>query len=459
MLNTTSEEDVVRDLWQNVRQQAPPAVRAHVAGLVEQQHGWLSALFYREMMAVPQASPMLDHATVDARLKASLARWLRELFAPASNVDAWMSTQRRTGEAHARIGVPINLMARGAQALQRGLAQLLGQAEAPGVCRTDAVQYVYEMIDVAIHAMNHAYASSARRIERTDEAYRLLFLGRDLRAERERQRSQLLEWAHQILVRCYWGPQPEPAAADQDFADSPFGLWMKHKASVLFDGAPEITTIGQHIREIEQQWLPRLSQAREQPDQAREVVAAINSLVEKVKALLGVMFDRCMAGQDGRDTLTQLLNRRYLPTIVRREIELAQRSPNAFALLLVDIDHFARLRAAPDAAVADHAVTLVAETLLEAVRAGDFVFRLGEDRFGVLLVDTHRVDVLPVADALRQRVAALTLGPGALHTGVTVSIGVALFDAHPDYQRLLERAELALNEAKAQGRDRCIQAG
>ena len=43
-------------------------------------------------------------------------------------------------------------------------------------------------------------------------------------------------------------------------------------------------------------------------------------------------------------------------------------------------------------------------------------------------------------------------------TKLTVSIGIALHDGHPDYQRVIDRADAALLQAKAQGRNRCILA-
>jgi diguanylate cyclase len=65
-----------------------------------------------------------------------------------------------------------------------------------------------------------------------------------------------------------------------------------------------------------------------------------------------------------------------------------------------------------------------------------------------------------VADGLRSRVAGLNLRTtGLAGTSVTVSIGVAVFDGHPDYQRLVDRAEQALRQAKQDGRNRCRLAG
>ena len=67
--------------------------------------------------------------------------------------------------------------------------------------------------------------------------------------------------------------------------------------------------------------------------------------------------------------------------------------------------------------------------------------------------------VLPMAQGLRQRLGATPLRtPSHATTSVTVSVGVALFDGHPDYQRMVDRAGQALRQAKLGGPNRCMLA-
>ena len=198
-------------------------------------------------------------------------------------------------------------------------------------------------------------------------------------------------------------------------------------------------------------------QRQDSHDDAREVVAQMNRLIEEIKQLMGSMFDRYIETTDGRDSVTRLLNRRYFPAVAKREIELAQRQQSAFALLGIEIDGFDALRGALGLDGSDTVLAGVAEGLLDSVRAGDFVFRVGDARFLVLLVETS-VDALPqVADGLRRQVESLRLRTASRASpSVTVSIGAALFDGHPDYQRLLDRADAALKAALASGANRCV---
>lgn len=432
------------------------ALRRQVAMAVDAAAEPLSDRFYDHMLADDRTAGMLDHGVVNQRLHASMARWLRTLFATDTPLDRMVAMHQRTGEVHARIGVPMDLVAQGARVLKREIVSRLSRSTLSRERLTDAIQYVYEMIDLAIDTMNAAYSSNANRMARSDEAYRLFFLNQDMKAERERQKSRLLEWAHEILVGGYWNVDAAGVAAASPQGSSPFGLWLQHKASILFEGAGELDRIHACMRSIEDEWLPQLRRARDERTDAREIVTQMNLRIDEIKQLLASMFDRYIEAEDGRDSVTRLLNRRYFPSVAKREIALAQRGHGGFALLAVEIDHFDRVREAVGADGADGVLSDVADTLLDSVRAGDFVFRIGDARFLVMLVETSTAALSAVADGLRRQIESMRArAPGRGGLSITSCIGAALFDGHPDYQRLLDRAEAALREAQSRGINGC----
>lgn len=445
--------------WITCLERTPTAARHWVSRVAAASAQTAASAFYVALMADPRAIGLLDHEAVNTRLHASMARWITLLFDPEVPAPRQLEVQRRTGEVHARIGVPIELLARGAREVKRSLAEHLAREPVAPAQLIEGVQHVYEMIDLAIGRMGAASVADTERQTRTDEAYRLYFLSQDLSAERDRQRSRLLEWAHQILVRNYWAPasesmpQPEPVSSE-------FSLWLEHKASILFDDAPELAQIRERIARIENELLPRLSRMRTSPDEAWPIVAGINDSIGEVKALLSSMFDRFTAAEEGRDTVTpRLLSRRYFPTVAKREIATAQRRGSGFALMLCDLDHFERARESLGAAAADLLLGLVADVLVEHVRAGDFVFRVGDDQFLILLVEMDAGAVMTTAESLRQRIERTQpRSPGQAGMPLRASLGVALFDGHPDYQRLLNRAADALRRAQREGGNCCMRA-
>ncbi|MCQ4005214.1 GGDEF domain-containing protein, partial [Klebsiella pneumoniae] len=90
-------------------------------------------------------------------------------------------------------------------------------------------------------------------------------------------------------------------------------------------------------------------------------------------------------------------------------------------------------------------------------RGGDYAFRLGGEEFLLVLVDIDANKAFAAAEQLRERIAReqFRLSNGAV-LQVTVSIGMAVHDGHPDYERLLQQADQALYQAKHEGRNRCV---
>lgn len=443
------------DDLEDVRHRVGDETRSEIARIVQDGAAELSEIFYSAMFADVQSAPLLDHDVVNKRLHASMQRWLEQLFDPAASFDALMGTQRRAGEMHARVGVPLPLVSRAARHLKRAV---LSRMEATALMqRADilhAAQYVEELFAFAIDAMAGAFASNESRLARSDEAYRLYFLGQDLKAERALRRSDLLGWVRVALERYYW--RADTAPADTAPRSSPFALWLHHKATMMFDGSPELAAIGQELAYLEDQLLPALRRARTRHTRAREIVAEFHRRVDLVEQHLERLFDRYQSVHPGRDAVTDLLSRRYFPAVVRREIDTARVQSIGFTVLMLDIDRFADMLQGGGVSSGDALLAQMAAMLQERLRAGDFVFRVGDDEFLVLLVENAAGDAQAVAEGLRQSVEAhpFRLANGEA-CGLTVSVGIAAFDGHPDYQRLLERADAALRRAKAEGGNRC----
>lgn len=441
--------------WADADALADPATRTQLATLVDAQAEALADLFYDAMLADRQAGPMLDHALVNQRLHASMARWCRSLFSTTLPAAELLALQQRTGEVHARIGVPMRLVSRGARLIRRAIWQRLVERGLTSAQLLGALDYVNERIDLALDAMHGAFVADAQRYTRTDEAYRLFFLGQNMKTERERRRSDLLEWSQQQLLRGLWDtPGDDPAPGS-----SQFGLWLQHKAGLLFDGAAEVALMQAELRRVEQQLVPQLAGLRGKATAARAQGLQITQATESIKTMLAALFDRFVDMEDGRDAVTRTLHRRYFAPVARREVALAIERHSAFALLLLDLDHFGRIGQTLGQEAGNLVLAQVAELLADQVRAGDFVFRFGDDQFLLLLVELRRDAAMRVAEGLRQRIASLSLRTGSpVAATLTASIGVAVFDGHPDFQRLLDRAEAALQAAKRAGRNRSMLA-
>jgi diguanylate cyclase (GGDEF)-like protein len=152
------------------------------------------------------------------------------------------------------------------------------------------------------------------------------------------------------------------------------------------------------------------------------------------------------------DHLTGLYNHRYFHDRLGREIRRARRRHGAVCLLIYDIDDFKRVNDTGGHLVGDRALSQVAEISREMCREEDVICRIGGEEFAVILPDAGETEAVAVAERLREAIGRCKIpGDGR----VTVSVGVAEFPRHASQPRdLLARADAALFEAKAAGKDR-----
>ncbi len=437
--------------WQALLQRHPAELRQRVAALASAQRADLAEYFYLQMGADPHAHPFLAHQKVKERLEPSMQRWISSLLAVQDDEElpAQVALQKQVGEIHARIDIPVSLVLRGARCLKERLAQhFAGHFDAHDLLA--AVGFASQSIDIAMELMSHAYTQAHDRNSRAEEAYRLFSVSQNIGTERERQRAALLDWENQLMFEIAAGGSASQLPRVQK---SEFGLWFRHKAPDSFQGAPEMQQIDEHLARIDELHLPGFQCGGNALEQLRE----IRETAKSVHYLLDQLFERASDIENGRDTLTQMLNRRFLPVVLGKQVATARRSGSSFALLMVDVDHFKQVNDQYGHEAGDLVLQQVAGILANSLRAGDYAFRYGGEEFLLLLVDSNAANAQTLAERIRQRVAEeRLLLPAGVSLQVSVSIGLTLHDGHPDYQRSLRAADSALYQAKHGGRNRCV---
>lgn len=159
------------------------------------------------------------------------------------------------------------------------------------------------------------------------------------------------------------------------------------------------------------------------------------------------------------DPLTGLPNRRLLMDRLEQALAAGARHQRKGALLFVDLDNFKVLNDTLGHYQGDLLLEQVAQRLSTCIREGDTVARLGGDEFVVMLEDLseNAPDAATQAETVGEKILT-TLNQTYILNGhehrSTPSIGITLFgEQHEDIDQPLKRADLAMYQAKAAGRN------
>jgi diguanylate cyclase (GGDEF)-like protein len=154
------------------------------------------------------------------------------------------------------------------------------------------------------------------------------------------------------------------------------------------------------------------------------------------------------------DHLTGLANRRRFERQLEREVSRTLRFGRPFSLLMIDIDNFKNLNDSFGHDAGDDAIRRISKVLCEGTRGIDLAARIGGEEFAVLLVETDQQGGFEVAERLRVAIKSLELPSGEQ---ITASFGVAECPADAQTAtEILKAADVALYEAKRDGRDRVV---
>jgi len=154
------------------------------------------------------------------------------------------------------------------------------------------------------------------------------------------------------------------------------------------------------------------------------------------------------------DPLTGLANRRLLDDRMTMAIVHARRNQSAMAVLYLDLDGFKQVNDTLGHGAGDALLKMVAERLVEAVRAEDTVARLGGDEFMIALWHVTDADN---AATIASKVIGSVSQPYSIEghaASITISAGIGIYPVHgKDAETLMKSADLALYEAKHAGKN------
>lgn len=149
------------------------------------------------------------------------------------------------------------------------------------------------------------------------------------------------------------------------------------------------------------------------------------------------------------DSLTGLGNRRNFLSSLSRQVLNSNDKRAALALLVIDIDGFARINGAFGFDVGDQLLQHLAQQLRTVARPGDYLARIGDNRFALVLTRVMNQGHVELAIQKLYRLLDVPFQADGARLSVLVTVGVALCPAHashPEY--LLRHAEGAVIRAR-----------
>ena len=231
-------------------------------------------------------------------------------------------------------------------------------------------------------------------------------------------------------------------------------LIMHRKESGSFEGNVEEycsnilrnVALGQVTRNIVQAADGRSIQIVNQPLAAGGWIATMEDITERKRS------DTWIVHMAHYDALTDLPNR----VLFREQLDRGLRTIVAgkqLAVLYIDIDEFKRINDSLGHSVGDELLKAVAGRLRGCLTAADFVARLGGDEFAIIQTAVERAaDTMDLIVRIYQAIREPYECVGHLLT-TDASIGIALAPQDgSDLDQLLKNADLAMYEAKADGR-------
>lgn len=219
------------------------------------------------------------------------------------------------------------------------------------------------------------------------------------------------------------------------------------------DGAP--------LAAPERRLLDEVAELLQRNSALRREYAALDQrlrFIERENAELRTQ-NRALAEQSSRDTLTGLFTRSYLVETLEAEMNRALRSGSSVAVLMLDIDNLNGINKRYGSEAGDLVIQNIAQVLRDSCRVYDVPARYGGEEFCLMLPESRVDSTATVAERLRRKIESTAIVTKEASISITSSIGIASLESIPDEallgaSSLLERADRALNIAKAQGKNR-----
>jgi len=153
------------------------------------------------------------------------------------------------------------------------------------------------------------------------------------------------------------------------------------------------------------------------------------------------------------DFLTGAYNRKHIDNVLSKEISRSNRYDTPLSIIIIDLDNFKQVNDSYGHLVGDEVLKAVFKTMKHNIRQSDTLARWGGEEFLIISPSTHHEHANALAEKIRVNVENIQFSEGFTQT---ISAGVATYQNNETLDKLVERADNYMYQAKHQGKNQVV---
>jgi len=212
-----------------------------------------------------------------------------------------------------------------------------------------------------------------------------------------------------------------------------------------------------HIDDIKELVQLLLSETKKREEATQSMQSMLENMSLEMKKLRAEVAK--LNSEATTDSLTRVNNRRAFDIEVEGLISLSKSASKPLCLVLIDIDHFKAFNEKFGHSIGDKVLRFVASLIKNNIKGNDSVARFSGEQFAVLLPETKLEGAVSVAENIREKLAKQTLSDSAakIELGtISASLGVTSYQPGESSDNFINKANIALSEAKNSGRNKVV---
>lgn len=179
-----------------------------------------------------------------------------------------------------------------------------------------------------------------------------------------------------------------------------------------------------------------------------ELICRVNNLIESMENI------QIIGNMANTDFLTGVYNRRYFFDNAQNYLKNANMNEESYVVAMFDIDYFKKINDTYGHDCGDFVIKKLAKILDDETKGSDIVARFGGEEFCVLLKNITKKEAVEKFVKIRKKISYSNVVHKSENVHFTVSIGLAFSVFNIDIHELIDRADMALYNAKENGRNR-----